>query len=839
MSEHEELPREEPPDPGPDDSTAPDAMDETAAAPAPALERARDLLESATGSASLPLPPGQECRGKYVIEREIGQGGMGRVYLAYDRDLRRSIALKVLRERFQDDRDRLARFLEEAQITGQLEHPGIPPVHDLSPGESGEIFFTMKLLRGRTLKEILRDLHIGGREMKRRYSRARLLQILLGVCHAIHFAHEKGVIHRDIKPENIMLGDYGEVQLMDWGLAKVVESADDLDSDGPDEVERVETVRSEAHLDTIDSAVQGTPQYMAPEQARGGTVGQSADIYALGATLYEILTFQPPRSGSTLEELLEEARLGLVTPPRERAPRLRIPEALEEICLTALEYHPEDRYESALEMAEALQVYLDGTAEERRRRAEAGQQFEQARSILRELEEERQEERRLLEQRDELEDRAGDFPSREAKQELRELRARIEEASLAAARLYTRAQTLLSSALSSDPDHVPARRALGELYLERFRRAEAERNPADAIFYQGLIEQINDGSFDDILAGDGSLQLDTEPAGASFRVMRLVDREGVLVPGDVVQTARDRLEVRPIPMGSYRVEIERDDRPPTLFPVEISRNQEVHRTVRLLSSEELPEGFVHVPAGSFIQFGDPRVISTFDATGEVDVDDFAISRHPVTCQEYRHFLNALRERDPDQALERSPRQSHTSGHLWSVTEDGFSIPPADSSYPWSPRLPVFGISFDDARAYASWLGEATGRDLDLPHEAEWEKAAKGVDGRSFSWGNHFDNEYANNFHARQGRAGVVEVDEYPLDCSPYGVRGMTGNVADWCHFEGRPAEEAVAVRGGNWAISGDPCRLATRRSTTRDYVSDRIGFRLVCRFPRSGGSSPS
>ncbi len=797
------------------------------------LKSVQDLLRDQSGSSSLSdalSVPSDDQTGKYIVEREIGRGGMGQVYLAFDRDLRRSIAVKVLQDKFLKDPDKLTRFLEEAQITGQLEHPGIPPIHELSVSDDQQVFFTMKLLKGRTLKEILRDLHIGGRDIKKKYSRARLLQILLGVCHAIHFAHEKGVIHRDIKPDNIMLGDYGEVQLMDWGLAKVISSSGEYTQEEIDEVEQVETVRSEGHLDTIDNTIQGTLLYMAPEQARGGAVDLRADIYALGATLYEILTFQPIRSGDSVEDLLEEARMGLVTPPRDRAPRLKIPEALDEICMNALEYHPDDRYESALEMAEAIQVYLDGTAEERRRRAEAGQLFEEARGVLRELHEERQEELRLKEQNHQLEEEAGDFPSREHKSRLRELRTLIEEASLQAARLYTRAQTLLSSAIANDADHGPARRALGELYLERFHQAEKERNPSDAIFYQGLIEQINDGSFDRILRGHGSLLLKSEPSGATFKLSLLGESEGVFVPKDVVKSSEGQLEALDLPMGSYLVEIQKEGYLKTNYPTEITRNAKVESTVQLLPEGVLPEGFVHIPEGEFIQFGDPNVISTFSATNTVIVPDFAINVYPITCGEYLNFLNDLHGDNPEEAKLRSPRQSHESGFWWESSEEGFKIPPSDSSYPWSANLPVFGISFEDAQSYARWWSQKMGGVFDLPQEEEWEKAAKGVDGRFFSWGNHFDNEYANNFHARQGRIGVVEIDEYPIDRSPYGVHGMVGNVADWCYFSGRPPEETVAVRGGNWAISGDPCRLATRRSTTHTYVSDRIGFRLVYRL---------
>ena len=784
-------------------------------------------LRSLTTGSALSFDESQE-EGKYLIERVIGEGGMGKVYLAFDRDLKRHVALKVIKNQQAVRPEQLARFVEEAQITGQLEHPCIPAVHELAINQNEEVFFTLKLLRGRTLKELIHELHIGRRDTRERFSRTRLIQILQQVANAVHFAHEKGVIHRDIKPENIMVGDYGEVQLMDWGLAKALGQPRrrEFEADPPES--RVETVRTEQNLETLEGVIQGTLQYMAPEQAHGRAefVDRRTDVWSLGATLYEALTFLPPKTGTSTQELLEETRLGLVLPPGKRAPKQRIPAELEEICLKALEYHPDDRYQTALELAEALQVYLDGTLERERRRRECDGFLREAIEVLREYETAKRERKRLEENFERLDEGAGHHPSVDTKRQLRELRREREASEITVARLYTQVQTLLAAALVASPSDTRARRALGELYLERFLEADRDGDKKDAIFYRGLIEQVNDGSFDRVLDGSGRLTVKALRADAALTLLCYEEKDAILVADRVVAEARGALALDQVAMGSYLVAIDAPGIAPVRLPVRVARNAEIRLTVRLFSAASIPEDFCFVPAGEFQMFGDPNVLSTLADRREMHVPDYAIARFPVTCGDYLRFLEALAAEDPDEARGRSPRESEQSGWLWIDDDDRLALPDS-GRYQWHANLPVFGVSFDDARAYCRWLSARDGREYDLPTEAEWEKAARGVDGRHYAWGNNFDNEFANNLHASAERdAGVASVDSFPIDCSPYGVRGVVGNVSEFCRPVAGEREGLVAVRGGNWALTGDPCRLAARRVTDERYVSDRIGFRV-------------
>ena len=321
--------------------------------------------------------PGGDDR--YQPRELLGRGGMGEVWLAVDRRIGREIALKIATTR-PGDGAALARFLREAKLQAQLDHPGIVPVHDLGTRPDGSICFTMRRIRGETLATILAGRAADDAEMLRRYTVRKLLVALVAVCHAVEAAHAHGLVHRDLKPANIMLGDRGEVYVLDWGLAKpvaegaIVAAIDaaigDVDPAGPTSFPADAAAAAPVADGALTAAGQflGTPGYMAPEQARGEAIDQRVDVYALGATLFEILAATSLIPRGTAAQVIAATASG----PDARA-SLRghptIPPELEELCARAAAPGLDERLTTVAALREGIEAYLDGDRDLERRRA--------------------------------------------------------------------------------------------------------------------------------------------------------------------------------------------------------------------------------------------------------------------------------------------------------------------------------------------------------------------------------------------------------------------------------------------------------------------------------------
>jgi eukaryotic-like serine/threonine-protein kinase len=298
---------------------------------------------------------------RYADVGLLGRGGMGEVRLARDQFVGRKVALKVIRRgRAHRPRSR-TRFMREARIQGQLEHPAIVPVYDLAQTPDGRPYFTMKRVTGVTLEEVIAGLRRGDAELAEPYSRRRLLEAFSRVCLAVAYVHESGVLHRDLKPANVMLGRFGEVYLLDWGLAKLLDEEHEA-APGPEDGDFEGTTLDDHDGRTAAGELMGTPGYMAPEQIDSGgrPLDARADVYALGAILFELLTYEPLHARGPVQRKIGSTIRGADARASERFPEREVPPELEAIAVRATADEPDARYPTARAMADAIEAFLDG-----------------------------------------------------------------------------------------------------------------------------------------------------------------------------------------------------------------------------------------------------------------------------------------------------------------------------------------------------------------------------------------------------------------------------------------------------------------------------------------------
>jgi serine/threonine protein kinase/formylglycine-generating enzyme required for sulfatase activity len=751
----------------------------------------RGLPDTPPESPQLSTNPLENGPTRYRQIEEIARGSMGRVVLAHDRVLHRNVALKILHDKHRGDTLARYRFSMEARITGRLQHPLMLPVYDMGVLPDGSRFFAMRPVEGMSLRDVLGGAAQGDARILEDFPRDRMVDIVRRTCQGVAYAHTRNIVHRDLKPANILIGEYGEVVLVDLGLARQQRLE-------PSDLEDVPEARLLAGDDgrvTRIGSVIGTPYYMSPEQAMGlqDMIGPSSDVYGLGAILYHVLAGRPPFSGTKIHEVLAKVRRGNPKPPSAFKPD--VPAALDRIVLDALSMDHLERPDSAMSLADGLRAFQEQTrlAEEHK-----GWAAERAASAMLACDAWRnaaQQHDQLLAQygalREELR-RADPFSRRRAiwraEKQLSTQLTRIDGFAAKALRDGR-------MALTAGDGSVIAR--LVNLLDGRCRLARATDDVAGLRFYQRALASLDTRRAAGLNAG-APLVVRAGPGAARATVFH--------------QDSADPLHAGPapvrlphVPAGSGYVRLTQGQIE-VIAPFVVRRSDPVRLDVRLA---EAPEGFVAVPASRFI-FGERQRIGPLWAA---KLPDFFISTHPVTCGEYKAFLDGLTADDSLLSLARRPRLWSGGPALW-----GAAGRAAFGEY--RPDHPVTGVSLADAQAYARWRAEVEGVQIRLPASAEWEKAARGVDGRGWPWGDASDS-------ARVGNepGPLYTVDSHPGDVSLYGMRGIASGVFEWT---------LTWAPGGGCFVRGDctvqpmggaPCVRRLIRDPERP--SPLVGFRLV------------
>jgi serine/threonine-protein kinase len=774
----------------------------------------RESLVSATEESETEI---EQIDERYVVIRDVGRGGMGRVEEVFDSALGRSVARKVLLRELGEGAAPL--LIAEAQTCAQLEHPAIVPVYDIDSDAHGYPRYTMRFVQGRSLRDVLVDNASGTKHTPL----AQLLGILRQVCLAIDFAHAKGVVHRDLKPENVMLGDYGEVYVLDWGIAHITEASDIVRED-------------------IGPLHAGSPGYMAPEQALSEPITPKTDVFALGVMLYEILTGSRPFADDDLLSIAARSTRDFRNAPSSVDPS-RIPSSFDTLVLSCLARNPDNRPASARFIADAIDAYLDQERSRAEREADAEAATREGNEALALAESLSTQSKKLIERSEAMLDTLAPHDPIDKKRPAWELEQQGRQMGAEAARALARASAAFTRALGRVEGHPGARAGLAKLYYRQFLSAE-EAGDAEAMAqYLDLARTYDDGPLALELANQGELVVVCSHPGAELSLARYELRGWLYELGPAAPLAHDRA-VR-LEVGSYVVFAKLGDRT-ARFPIKIRRTMRHTLRAELGALATLPKGMILIPGGPFFS---PAGRSL--RMQEHHLPDFAIGEFPVTLGEYIEFLDSLSDEERERRLPRD--RGHDQPDIvkvdgeWRLTEyavEGEGRKRVEGRF---RELPVVSVSYFDALAYIAYLKKKTGLPYRLPTSLEWDKAARGVDGRPYPMGVRMDPVFAKLRESRPEVSQPEPVGAFPLDVSPFGVRDVAGGVQDWtspsdgetltleAEADASAHQRQAIIRGGAWTL----VRLDSRISRGAYRVIDRtgwVGFRLALDIHGAGSS---
>ena len=803
------------------------------------IERTSSALASLTKVSPTTLkveaPSLEEKR--YQWKHRLGVGAMGEVFRVFDQNLMRHVALKTIHQQFINDSEIEYRFIEEAQIAAQLQHPNIVPIYDIGRLPDGRLFFTMRELRGRSLREVPEESNISLR---------RYVEIFFQVCSAIAYTHEQQILHRDLKPSNIMIGANDSVQVVDWGLAKNLGSMSDLTNP------KIQTIRKSIY-ETAYGSITGTPAYMSPEQADGtSSLCVESEIYTLGMILLTLLLKENPFKGTsisqTLKHLQSKKSLAVSALAEEKNIDLlwnQPCKPLLDICVKALRPYPEQRYRSVQNMLAAAQNWMDG--EEQKHKASkltssAKQRIYEAERLKKIGLRQRSKSRKLM---------LGlkSWEHNERRKEGWDLHEQAEQNLHGSEVLKSEAEAQLMAALSYFPGFTQAHLVMAQQLQDKHKRAEEALNYKKAetisILLQHHVDKIPSTSshkskLNAYLKGQGAITIDTQPSGADIFLEQYIEQDRNLTPTPKIFIGTTPLKGHLLPMGSYRLTFQKEGFEDVLYPIQINREQHwnsippekaIAEPVHLPVKGSIGDREAYIPAGWFWQGGDEEAY--VPQVGKyVWLPSFVIQTQHTTVGEYLFDLNELiRTGNEELALNLAPRSNRsltgTEDFIFGRDESGlFFLRPDAEGDLWDPQWPMIALLHEQVTRYIQYRSHKDKCNWSLPNNAEWEKAARGTDRRFYVWGNLAEESWCNIEGSSPGQQLPQKSGSHPLDASVYGVLDMSGNVRDMTR-DLSPCKTQYWSRGSSWSTNLRSARCCSRVRYRMDNSFGNIGFRLV------------
>ncbi len=819
----------------------------------------------------------------------LGHGGSGDVSLAVDGILGRSVAVKTLHKELRARSDQLERVVREAQIAAQLEHPNIVPIYSLGLSSKLGVFFTMKRLRGDSLRHIISELALQNPAYTWRYTPARRLGIFIRICQGILYAHSKGILHRDLKPENVRIGEYGEVTIIDWGLVHEVASKNSHKEERhKEEYTATTTWENELELEkilntsnpTLDGELSGTPRYMSPEQAeaQNSELDERSDIYSLGVILYELLTFYNPfYDKDKQDDIIDAVRKGSYHKPRRFATAKNVSEELEAICLKAMALHREDRYQSVNELLKDIYAHQEGSQVMAYKESPftavmkifrrnpirtavfvsvilsvisiAGirsfidnQNFN---NVIEEVEKSlanvaRHQQILQLKQQGEVED------EQEHQKKLANMQNEIEH------QLET-ANLLLNTISNLKPGNyrfhqIQERLLMNDMrFCAKYRRFPELRKrlgQADELLafrneYSSheFLEAVQQARL--LLSGNSTiLSVVTEPPGARVRIRKVLaeSQEGKLVLDDYTKISEYGSEYPRKPheesdgtVAGTPMQSFMLAKGKYVFFFETSNGRKLELPILVRPAAERS---IHVVIPKAVPEGTVYVPENYVFLGNHDIEDDDYKRKSMPGFFLGKYEVTFAEYTPFW-LSLSEEKRDECVPIVTLTDRRTRVRAFNSDGVLHGRLrhdlPVVGVSHEAADMYCKWLGERMGRPCRLPTAEEWEAAARGVDARLYPWGNTFETEYANTVEATayRGRFGSFPAPpgSFPKDVSPYGAFDMAGNVRELTDSQFNDGTDFYQIKGASFTSSRRSLPLYISGDTP--FSPSDVGFRVL------------